>query len=61
MNTRKYQIPEIPKNEHTMVVDQLLEIIKCLKEDVDMLKAELNRTKNLKNKPKITCKSPDLI
>ena len=37
-----------------MVVDQLLEIIKCLKEDVDTLKTELNRVKDLKNKPKIT-------
>ena len=53
METRKYKIPVIPQEECTVIVNELLEIIRCMQEDHKLLKEEINRLKELKNKPKI--------
>ena len=53
METRTYKIPLIPQEECTVIVNELLEIIRCMQEDHKLLKEEINRLKALKNKPKI--------
>ncbi len=53
METRSYKIPTNPPNECTMIVQELIEILRCMQEDIQALKDENNKLKGLKGKPKI--------
>ncbi len=53
MLTRTSKLPEISLQERTPLVDRLLEYIEEQKQHIEILREEINRLKNHKNKPKI--------
>ena len=53
MQTRTSRLPEISLQERTSLVDRLLEYIEEQKQHIEILREEINRLKNHKNKPKI--------
>jgi len=53
MQTRTSKLPEISLQERTPLVDRLLEYIEEQKQHIEILREEINRLKNHKNKPKI--------
>src|ERR1700693_4725308 len=53
MLTRTSKLPEISLQERTPLVDRLLEYIEEQKQHIEILREEINRLKNHKNKDKI--------
>jgi hypothetical protein len=53
MQTRTSKLPEISLQERTPLVDRLLEYIEEQKQHIEILREEIHRLKNHKNKPKI--------